>query len=159
VVVGGGASALMRRRQLAIDREPSLVEAHDAAAEDGWRASAASPRSQTDSPMRGSGGGGSGGGGISGRAKEAAAEAAANPALHPDPHANLNDTVEPRFTTIFDRPTRRVGPQTAKLGPSAQRALADDARYGRAGTSEIMRRGADFVVPHGGTHALVVPIV
>ena len=65
--------------------------------------------------------------------------------------------VEATFTTVYKRPVVRLGPQTAKHGASASRALGD--ALGRAGRSDIMNRAADYVVPYGGTHALLVPIV
>ena len=69
----------------------------------------------------------------------------------------IYSTVEPTFSTIYKRPVERVGPQTNKHSPSSRRAQGD--AHGRAGQSDIMLRAADFVVPFGGTHALVVPVV
>jgi hypothetical protein len=58
-------------------------------------------------------------------------------------------------------PVTRVGPQTAKLSASTARDLA--ARPGglaAAAPSVILPPDAnDFMVPHGGTHPLVVPVV
>jgi hypothetical protein len=75
----------------------------------------------------------------------------------PPTSGNMNTTKEINFSTLNDRPVVRIGPHTAKHGLSSTRALGDDK--GRAGSSEIMLRGADFIIPYKGTHKLIVPIV
>lgn len=77
--------------------------------------------------------------------------------VSPPASGNMNTTKEINFSTLNNRPAVRIGPHTAKHGVSSTRALGDER--GRAGSSEIMLRGADFIIPYKGTHKLIVPIV
>ena len=167
--VGGGGAAAVQQRQQLLDSEPSMVgagavpeeeeededeEMFRGAADDVDRAALSGGGARSTS--LGGGGGGGGGGASPGGGSRGASRAGGAGAAYA-PGASLRETVELSFTTTYARPVVRTGPQTSKHGPSATRAHGD--RYERHGKSESIARGADFVVPFGGTHPLVVPIL
>jgi hypothetical protein len=65
------------------------------------------------------------------------------------------------FTTHGGRTVQRVGPATSKYSDSTLRGLAEQPSHGPAPLSSLVlpAEANDFMVPHGGTHPLVVPIV
>jgi len=150
ITVGSGSASYLTRQNERITAEGSYVDSNTLL-------------------LLGGGGGGGGGDGFdggessSGRTSPYLSTSARSRSPHrefvisPPTSGSMNTTKEINFSTLNDRPVVRIGPHTAKHGVSSTRALGDDR--GRAGSSEIMMRGADFIIPFKGTHKLIVPIV